>query len=72
MGSQAGDEDVEASFEFGGSVIACEDGGEAAEEGELSDRESMQAEAEQGVGLVRVVDQLLEFVEDVAVQEAEE
>jgi hypothetical protein len=41
LGLQAGDEDVEASFEFGGSVIVSEDGGEAAEEGELSDRESM-------------------------------
>jgi hypothetical protein len=71
-GSQAGQEDVEAPFEFGGAVVGGQDGSEAAEQREFADRQPVQAQAQQVVGLVRVLDEFLQFVEDVAVQEAEQ
>jgi hypothetical protein len=69
---QPGQEDIEAAFEFGGAVIGRQDGGEAAEQGEFADRQPVQAQPQQVVGLVRVVDEFLQFVEDMAVQEPEQ
>ena len=71
-GGQAGQQDVEASLEFGGAVVGGQDGGEASEQRELADRQPVQAQAQQVVGLVGVLDEFLQFVEDVAVQEAEQ
>ena len=71
-GHQAGEEDVEAALELGGAVVGGQDGGEGAEQGELEDRQPVQAQPEQVVGLVGVVDEFLELVEDVAVQEPEQ
>src|SRR4029077_13146795 len=70
--SEAGEEDVEAALEFGGAVVRGQDGGEAAQQGEFADRQPVQAQPQQVVGLVRVLDEFLEFVEDVAVQESEQ
>ena len=69
---QPGKEDVEAAFEFGGAVVDGQDGGEAAEQGEFADRQPVQAQPQQVVGLVRVVDEFLQLVEHMAVQEAEQ
>ena len=71
-GGEPGEEDVEAAFEFGGAVVAGQGGGQAAEQGEFADRQPVQAEPEQVVGLVGVLDEFLELVQDVAVQEAEQ
>ena len=71
-GGQPGEQDVEAAFEFGGAVVAGQDGGQAAEQGEVADRQPVQAEPEQGVGFVGADGEFLELVEDVAVQEAEQ
>ena len=71
-GGQAGEEDVEAAFEFGGSVVGGQDGGESAQQRELGDREPVQAEPEQVVGLVGIAGQFLQLVQDVAMQEAEQ
>ncbi len=71
-GGQSGQEDVEAAFEFGGAVVGGQDGGEAAEQGEFADRQPVQAQPQQVVGLVRVVDEFLQLVEHMAVQEAEQ
>ena len=65
-------EDVEAAFEFGGSVVGGQDGAEPAQHRELGDREPVQAEPVQAVGLVRIAGQFLQLVQDVAVQEAEQ
>jgi hypothetical protein len=69
---EAGEEDVEAALEFGGAVVGGQDGGEAAEQGEFADRQPVQAQPQQVVGLVRVLDEFLQFVQDVAVQESEQ
>src|SRR6202050_2666771 len=69
---QSGEQDVESAFEFGGAVVGGQGGGEAAQQGEVADRQPVQAEPEQVVGLVGFLDEFLEFVEDVAVQEAEQ
>ena len=71
-GGQSGEQDVEAAFEFGGAVVAGQDGGQAAEQGEVSDRQPVQAEPEQGIGFVGADGEFLELVEDVTVQEAEQ
>ena len=71
-GGEAGEQDVEAAFEFGGAVVGGQDGGEAAEEGEFADRQPVQAEPEQVVGLLGADGEFLEFVQDVAVQEPEQ
>ena len=71
-GGQAGEEDVEAAFEFGGAVVGGQGGGEAAQQGEFADRQPVQAQPQQVVGLVRVLDEFLQLVEDVAVQESEQ
>ncbi len=71
-GGQPGEQDVEAAFELGGAVVGGQDGGEAAEQGEFADRQPVQAEPQQVVGLVGVVDEFLELVQDVAVQEPEQ
>jgi hypothetical protein len=60
------------AFEFGGSVVGGQDGGQAAQQGELGDREPVQAEPEQAVGLVGIAGPFLQLVQDVAVQEAEQ
>src|SRR6202030_3080072 len=65
-------QDVQAAFEFGGAVVSGQDGGQAAEQGEFADREPVQAEPEQVVGLVGADGEFLELVQDVAVQEAEQ
>src|SRR5260370_42395197 len=69
-GGQPGEQDVEAAFEFGRAVVGGQDAGQAAEQGEVTDRQPVQAEPEQGVGLVGVLDEFLGLVQDVAVQEA--
>ena len=71
-GGQAGQEDVEAALEFGGAVVGGQDGGEAAQQREFADRQPVQAQPQQVVGLVRVLDEFLQLVEDVAVQESEQ
>src|SRR5579862_5065749 len=71
-GGQPGEQDVEAAFEFSGAVVGGQDRGQAAEQGEVADGEAVQAEAQQVVGLVGTDGEFLEFVEDVAVQEAEQ
>ena len=71
-GSEPGEQDVEAAFEFGGAVIRGQDGGQAAQQREFADWQPVQAQPQQVVGLVRVFDEFLQFVEDVAVQEAEQ
>jgi hypothetical protein len=71
-GGEPGEQDVQAAFEFGGAVVAGQDGGEAAEQGEVGDRQPVQAEPQQVVGLVGVDGEFLEFVQDVAVQEPEQ
>ena len=58
-GGGAGKEDVEAAFEFGGAVVGGQGGGEAAEQGEFADRQPVQAQPQQVVGLVWVVDEFL-------------
>jgi hypothetical protein len=57
-GGQAGEQDVKAAFEFGGAVVG-QDGGAAAQQGEFADRQPVQPEPEQVVGLVGVVDEFL-------------
>ena len=37
-GGESGEEDVEAAFEFGGAVVAGQDGSEAAQQGEFAGR----------------------------------
>ena len=69
---QAGEEDVEAALELGGAVVGGQGGGEAAQQGEFADRQPVQAEPQQVVGLVRVLDEFLQLVQDVAVQESEQ
>jgi hypothetical protein len=71
-GGQSGKEDVKAAFEVGGAVVGGQDGGEAAEQGEFADRQPVQAQPQQVAGLVLVVDEFLQFVEHMAVQEAEQ
>ena len=68
-GGQPGEQDVEAAFEFGGAVVGGQDGGQAAEQGEVADREPVQAEPQQVVGLVGADGEFLQLVQDVAVQE---
>jgi len=46
--------------------------GEAAEQREIADRQPIQAQPQQVVGLVRVLYEFLQLVEHVTVQEAEE
>ena len=71
-GGEPGEEDVEAAFEFGGAVVGGQGGGEAAQQGEFADRQPVQAEPQQVVGLVGVLDEFLQLVQDVAVQEPEQ
>ena len=56
---------------FGGAVVGGQDGGQAAEQGEVVGRQPVQAEPEQGVGLVGADGEFLELVQDVAMQEPE-
>ena len=44
LGGQAGEEDVEAAFEFGGAVVGGQVGGEAAQQGEFGEGQPVQAE----------------------------
>jgi hypothetical protein len=60
------------AFEFGGAVVAGQGRGQAAEQREFADRQPVQAQQEQVVGLVEVLDEFLELVRDMAVQEAEQ
>jgi hypothetical protein len=60
-GCEPGQEDAEPAFEFGGAVVAGQDGGEAAQQGDLADRQPVQAEAEQVVGLVGADGEFLEL-----------
>jgi hypothetical protein len=57
--AQATEEDVEAAFEFGSSVVADEIGGEAAEDGKFADWQPVQAKAEHVVALVGVLNEFL-------------
>ena len=72
MAAEAGDDDGEAFVEFGGAVVGGQDGSEGAQARELGDGEAVQSEAEHVVDLVGVVDLLLQFVLDVAVEEPDE
>jgi hypothetical protein len=72
VGLKAGDHHFDALLEVGGSVVAGEFGGHGAYPGEFAAGEAVQAEPEQVVGLVGVVDKVLQLVEDVPVQESEE
>jgi len=69
---QAGEEDVEAALELGGAVVGGQGGGKAAQQGEFADRQPVQAQPQQVVGLVWVLDEFLQLVQDVAVQESEQ
>jgi hypothetical protein len=69
---QGGDHQLSALLEVGGSVVAGEFGRQGAQPGELAGRQALQAEPEEIVGFLGVVDEVLELVQDVAVQEAEE
>ena len=71
-GGESFEEDVEAAFEFGSAVVGREDRGEAAQQGELGDGQPVQAQPQQVVGLVGVLDEFLELVQEVAVQETEQ
>src|SRR5271154_839098 len=51
-GGEPGEQDVEAAFELGGAVVGGQDGGQAAEQGEVGDRGPGQAQPAQGVGFV--------------------
>src|SRR6185437_11855510 len=59
VGLEAGDHQFDALLEVGGSVVAGEFGGQGAQAGEFAAREVVQAEPEQFVGLVGVVDEFL-------------
>jgi len=59
VGLQAGDHQCDALLEVGGSVVAGEFGGHGAYPGEFAGSEAVQAEAEQVVGLVGVIDEVL-------------
>jgi len=48
-----------SAFGFGGAVVAGEDAGEAAQQGDLAGRQPVQAEAEQVVGLAGVAGEFL-------------
>jgi len=69
---EAREQDVEAALEFGGAVVGGQGGGEAAQQGEFADRQPVQAQPQQVVGLIWVLDKFLQLVEDVAVQESEQ
>src|SRR5580658_702513 len=69
---QSCEQDVESAFELGGAVVGGQGGGEAAQQGEVADRQPVQAEPEQVVGFFGFLDEFLEFVEDVPVQESEQ
>ena len=71
-GGEPGEQDVEAAFELGGAVVGGQDGGQPAEQGEFADRQPVQAQPQQVVGLVRVDGEFLQLVQDVAVQEPEQ
>jgi hypothetical protein len=62
-GGQPGEQDVQAAFEFSRAVVGGQDGGQAAEQGELPDRQPVQV-----IRLVGVLDEFLQLVEDMAVQ----
>src|SRR5450756_37116 len=70
--AEPAEQDVEAAFKFGGPVIAGEVGGEAAEDGKFADRQAVQPEAEQVVGLIGVLHEFLQLVEHVAEKEPEQ
>src|ERR1700733_6326378 len=65
-GGEPGEQDVEAAFEFGGAVVGGQDGCQPAEQGEFADRQAVQAEPQQVVGLVGGDSEFLQFVHDVA------
>jgi hypothetical protein len=56
LAAQPGQEDVEAPVELGGAVIVGQLGGETPQLRELPVRESVQAESEDVVALLRVGD----------------
>src|SRR5580704_12987664 len=59
VGLKGGDHQFDALVEVGGSVVAGEFGGYGAYPGEVAAGEAVQAEPEQVVGLVGVVDEFL-------------
>src|SRR5450756_922604 len=72
QGTQARQEQVEALLELRRAVIAGQRARQRPQPGELPYRQPMQTQSQQVVGLVRVVHQGLQLVEDVAVQESGE
>src|SRR5271166_5495826 len=69
---QAGEQDIEAAVECGGAVVGGQCRCQRTHQGELGDRQPVQAEAQHIVGFLGTLDDLLQLVEDVAVQEAEQ
>jgi hypothetical protein len=50
-GDESGEQNVEAAFELGGAVVAGQYGGEATQQREFADRQAVQAQPQQVVGL---------------------
>jgi hypothetical protein len=65
---EPGEEQVEASVEFGGAVVGGEDRCQGAEVGEVGDRQSVQTEPQNVVCFFGSFDDFLQFIDDVAVQ----
>jgi hypothetical protein len=68
---EPGEEQVEASVEFGGAVVGGEDRCQGAEVGEVGDRQSVQTEPQNVVCFFGSFDDFLQFIDDVAVQVGE-
>jgi hypothetical protein len=68
---QAGQQQIEAAVEFGGAVVGGQGGCQRTQNGEFGDRQAVQTEADYVVGFLGSLDDLLQLVEDVAVQEPE-
>jgi len=69
VGGEAGKKNADALVEFGCSVVVREDGGKGPEAREVLCRQAVQAQAEECFVFFRIHDELLKFVEDVAVEE---
>src|SRR3954449_8786437 len=67
-GGESGEQDGDSLVQFGYAVVVGKDRGQGAEAGKVLRRQPVQAQAEKGFIFVRVHDELLQFVEDVAAQ----
>jgi len=68
----ANEQQVEGVIEFRGAVVSGQGECQPPHLGELGDRQPVQTEAQDIVGLLRPLDDLLQLGEDVSVQVAEE